>query len=46
MTDFEAFTWTFPLKEFKNISVEKKDAFDCAEIRGQVFSLPINCSNR
>ena len=26
--------------EFENLSVEKKDAFDCAGIRAQVFRLP------
>ena len=32
-------------KEFENISVEKKNAFDCAGIGAQVFRLPVDCVN-
>ena len=33
-------------KEFENPSVEKKDAFDFAGIRAQVFGLLVECSQR
>ena len=29
------------IKEFENLSVEKKDNFGCAGIRAQVFRLPV-----
>ena len=34
----------FKFKEFE-IFLWKKDAFDCAEIRAQVFRLPVDCFN-
>ena len=33
------------LKNFKSFC-GKKDAFDCAGIRAQVFRLPVDCSNK
>ena len=35
----------FKCKEFE-MFLWKKDAFDCAEIRAQVFHLPVDCSNQ